>query len=283
MGKLKKILLPTDFSETSENAFRYALMIADRFDAEVKLLHVVYPEAEPMDFPVMIAQMTQKRLEVAQQVMKTFVDRGLVQITTAQTLKRVPIIHSEVEIGTPVHQITQMAQNEAFDLIVMGTMGEHSRLEKLFGSTTVGTLRRAKCPVWVVPEKAGFNDIRNVAYATDLQENDLDHIWQTTEILKQFNPFFRIVHIETENDKKPSLKLKELVGFFEKQFPELGLKCHNVKGQDLITELNEFADLMGIDLLIMYRPKRGFLENLFHESVTKRTVYHAHVPILILH
>ncbi len=283
MKKIEKILFPTDFSETSENAFRYVLMLADRFDAEVKLLHVIYPEAEPMDFPVMVAQVTQKRVDVAKDVMKTFVDRGLTQVTTGQTLSRVPTIESDVQVGIPVQHITKMAAEEEADLIVMGTKGEHNRLEQLFGSITTGTIRRAECPVWVIPENANFKNIRNIAYATDLQENDLYHIWQATEILGKFKPFLRVVHIEEENDKTAKISMEELAEFFSKQAKDIEVMCHNVKGKELIKELNEFAETMSLDLLIMYRPKRSFLENLFHESATNRTVYHTEVPILILH
>ena len=139
-------------------------------------------EAEPMDFPVMVAQVTQKRVDLAKEVMQTFVQRGLAQITTGQHLSRVPTIESEVEVGIPVQLITKTAAEEEMDLIVMGTKGEHNRLEKLFGSITTGTIRRAECPVWVIPEKAIFKDVRSVAYATDLQENDPYHIWQATQI-----------------------------------------------------------------------------------------------------
>ncbi len=283
MRKIEKILFPTDFSDTSENAFRYVLMLADRFDAEVKLLHVIYPEAEPMDFPVMVAQVTQKRVDLAKEVMQTFVQRGLAQITTGQHLSRVPTIESEVEVGIPVQLITKTAAEEEMDLIVMGTKGEHNRLEKLFGSITTGTIRRAECPVWVIPEKAIFKDVRSVAYATDLQENDPYHIWQATQILGEFKPFLRIVHIEEENERAAKISMDELAEFFGKQEKEVEVMCHNVRGEELIEELNDFASKMNIDLLIMYRPKRSFMENLFHDSATSRTVYHTDVPILVLH
>ena len=50
MKEINKILVPTDFSETASHAFRYALWFADQVDANLQLLHVIYPEAEPLDF-----------------------------------------------------------------------------------------------------------------------------------------------------------------------------------------------------------------------------------------
>lgn len=80
MKEIKNILVPTDFSENALNAFRYAIWFADHYKADIHVAHVVYPTAEPLDYPVMSAQMMQKQIEVAQEVMKNFANSAMVQV-----------------------------------------------------------------------------------------------------------------------------------------------------------------------------------------------------------
>ena len=127
MKKSKKILFPTDFSAPASNAFRYALSLADKLEANIEILHVVFPEAEPLDFPVLVAQSTQMRLDSAKEQLKQFVDIGLTQMV--QQLKNAPSISSDIELGTPSRIIANTALRDDVDLNIMGTKGVKSNLE----------------------------------------------------------------------------------------------------------------------------------------------------------
>jgi len=63
MKKITKILVPTDFSDNALNAFRYAIWFADQYEAAIHLVHVIYPSAEPLDYPSLAAQAAQQRIE----------------------------------------------------------------------------------------------------------------------------------------------------------------------------------------------------------------------------
>lgn len=151
MIKINKILFPTDFSEAAQNAFRYAIWFADKYRASIELIHVVYPEDEPMDFPVVVARATKEKMETAFQMMQVFVDTSLAQVQAAHQLENVPNIQSETMIGIPSVLVPEVAMNDHADLIVMGTQGEHSSVERAVGSVTTAVLKKAHCPVLVVP------------------------------------------------------------------------------------------------------------------------------------
>ena len=67
MKKIQNILVPTDFSDNALNAFRYAVWFADHYQADIHVVHVVYPIAEPLDYPAMAAQMMQQRMDTAKE------------------------------------------------------------------------------------------------------------------------------------------------------------------------------------------------------------------------
>lgn len=97
MSKIHKIFFPSDFSETAQNAFRYCLLLADAYGAEIHLLHVVYPEYEMLDLPVMSVKATRDKIEFAQSALSSFTELTLSQVREQYTLNHIPQVEQEVE------------------------------------------------------------------------------------------------------------------------------------------------------------------------------------------
>ncbi|MCB9284298.1 MAG: universal stress protein [Lewinellaceae bacterium] len=279
MKKIKRILFPTDFSEAAQNAFHYTLLLADKLEAEIQVLHAIYPQYEGMDLPVMASQATKKKIEVARTLLETFVDTSVEMV--ADVLENTATIETQVEIGSPASTITSFAQREEIDLIVMGTQGEHNTLEKLFGSVTSEVIQRAKCHVLAIPEKAKLDKLQIMAFATDLKEADPYHIWELTKLLEPFNPILHCVHVESDQDMEKVLDMNDLETFFSHHAPSLQIKFHNLKGEDLSTTLNDFSETFDVDLIVMTTPYRNFFERLFHKSHTRHMALQTHIPLLI--
>jgi len=215
MHSIKKILFPTDFSETANNAFRYLLWFADQYQAQITLLHLVYPEPDAMDLPGVSLVVTEKKVEVAKLVMQDMVDQGMVRVQAAHDLQNPPEVIAKVEIGVPARLISEYAEQHEIDLIVMGTQGEHSVLERLLGSVTTTVIRKAPCPVMVIPEQVKQDKLQNVAYAANLSTADPYHIWQASRVLQPFNPVYRIVHVVAEHEEETEpIRMEELQHFF---------------------------------------------------------------------
>jgi nucleotide-binding universal stress UspA family protein len=282
MKELKHILVPVDFSATAMNAARYAIWFADHYGAKVHLLHVVYPEANPSDFPTIAGKATQDKIAVAKEALSSFVNLTMTQVQAGHQLRNVPDVRSDVQIGTPSAVIAKTTASDDPDLIVMGTQGEHSLLERAFGSVTTNTISKTSCPVLVVPEEAQWNKINTVAYATDLRESDPWHIWESARLLDPFHPLLRIVHITTSPEEEQPVQMDELKEFFANRSPAVQTTFHTVSAVKIMTEITEFVDTWDADLLVMYRPQRTLFANLFHVSLTKKTALHSKVPLLVL-
>ena len=282
MIKISKILFPTDFSEAAQNAFRYALWFANKYKADIELLHVVYPDAEPMDFPVLVARATKEKMETAKQMMKVFVETSLAQIQAGHQLEYIPNVQPEIKMGGPANLIAETATTKNADFIIMGTQGEHSAMEKAIGSVTTATLNKAHCPVLVVPEAAKYEKINTVAYAADLRETDPYHIWETGKLLNIFSPILRIVHIVKDPQEKRPFSMEDLERFFTGRDLGLQITFHTFGSDDVIQELDDFANAWEVDLMVMHKPRRLFFEKLFHRSVTTKEAFHTHVPLLVI-
>lgn len=280
MEKIQKILVPTDFSPAAKHAFCYALRMADRLQASVHLLHVVYPQVDSFDAPIMATQATRAQMDTAEGILEIFKQSGL--DTMKNDLQEIPSIESRVEIGSAIAMINSVAEKESFPLIIMGTRGEHNTLEKLLGTVASGVVGHAHCPVVVVPETAAFHDIMRVAYATDLQLADPYEIWRVAKLLAPFHTIMHVVHFDDHKKKSEAPRLEELESFFRDNAPALQMQFHQFAKEELTTDINAFAEQYDIDLLVMYRTHRSFPENLFHRSRTREMSKKTQVPLLVM-
>lgn len=282
MKKINNILVPTDFSENALNAFRYAVWFADYYRADIHLLHVVYPAAAPMDHPTLSTQMMQQQIETAKEVMKSFAESAMVPAPAGSEPDFLPTITTDVLVGTPQDQVQSLVEEKGYDLVIMGTQGEHNTLEKTFGSVTSAVMQKANCPLIVVPEKTTVRKIETIAYATNFTEADPFFIWQIGKLLNPFNAIMRVVHVEKSPNEKRPLKMNDLKAFFRENPPALQVNYHSIAAKSIETELKEFEETWEVDLMVMARPNRGFFERLFHRSMTKHMTFNTTVPLMIL-
>ncbi len=138
---LKRILLPTDFSDTAQHALGYAREMAERFGAEVHVLYVV-PDPAPQDWAVGAAAPV-----VSDLLEKWEVDAerrlGEIALDGIETVRAIRIGHAFVEI-------VRYATDNTIDLIVMGTHGRGPVKHLLLGSVAEKVVRKAPCPVLTV-------------------------------------------------------------------------------------------------------------------------------------
>ncbi len=280
MRSITRILLPTDFSKGAQSALRHALILADRMRVPVKVLHVVLPQTELMDVPVMTAQLTREQVESAREVVKSHIDGTLTQVLPI--LDHPPQISSEVVIGFPVGAILQAAEEDDTTLIMIGSKGERGALERIFGSTTSGVVGKAKSDVMVIPEHTGSAKYKRIMYATDLSEADPFEIWRSVEMLKLHDATLHVTHYYRRMDEKMEHQMDLLKAFFADRSPTISIQFHNLPGNDLEEDLDDFVETHQIDLLVMYQKHRSFIERIFHFSRTKEMAYETEVPLLII-
>lgn len=148
MTAVKKILVPTDFSDSARHAFRVARGYAARFEAELLLVHVVETLAVGYAsdlFPVPMAEVFNEMSGYARTELRKLAEEARAEGLAVRDL---------VVQGKPSAEIVRMAEEEQVDLIVLGTHGKGVLDHALFGSTTERVIRKAPCPVLSCRETA---------------------------------------------------------------------------------------------------------------------------------
>jgi len=145
--KLEKILVGCDFSPDSGQALKHALSLAQEFQAELHLTHVIEPPTQPglhkEDKPV-LEEMQQNYQDLLIGKLKEMVPAEARNWCTPQT---------GLLEGQPYEEIVTYAESKNIDMIVLGVRG-HGLVKTLFlGSTTDRVVRRSPCPVLSVSLK----------------------------------------------------------------------------------------------------------------------------------
>ena len=140
MMDLKRILGPTDFSETSEAALRYGAELARRFSARLYLLHVPEHLGEAVE--------DECSTGLFERMQNDAYDRlpYLLNVKDRRELRP----ECAMRLGTPWEEIVRHADEHDIDLIVMGTHGRDGLARVLLGSVAETVVRRALCPVLTV-------------------------------------------------------------------------------------------------------------------------------------
>jgi nucleotide-binding universal stress UspA family protein len=141
---LKRILVPTDFSESARRALRYGMSFAREYKADLVLLHVVenltVGYASDL-FPVPMAEVFDE--------ISGYAKTELAKLGAEAREKGVSVRELVVQ-GKPSAEIVRVAKEETADMIVLGTHGKGMLDKALFGSTAERVIRRAPCPVLTV-------------------------------------------------------------------------------------------------------------------------------------
>jgi nucleotide-binding universal stress UspA family protein len=148
MPTITRILAPVDFSPGSKAALDYALLFADRFKAELTILHVwEIPHTLRPDLMVWLEGSDRLPMEnILLKQAREEMDAFMAQLP-AEVRGRVA---TRAEQGNVVRTIVNIAENEGFDLLVVGTHGRTGLAHVVMGSVAERVVRNATCPVLTV-------------------------------------------------------------------------------------------------------------------------------------
>lgn len=147
MFEPKKILVPTDFSGYSDNALKQAVVIAEKFNAKIVLLHAIDENFLQCAADYCISNTAVEQLK--NESMKTSEDKLNKAINALKGSTKVDV-SSVIKYGVPAEVILDEQLKNGIDLIVIASHGKTGILKHLIGSVTDKVVRSAKCPVMVI-------------------------------------------------------------------------------------------------------------------------------------
>lgn len=269
MTFIKRILVPTDFSDPAENALRYAKLLANLTQAEVKVLHV-------FNVPVVDPYMPGDTLELLMQEVKSSSEQRLKEV-----LQNFPGVSGEVLHGFVIDDIVRYAEDWNADLIVIGTTGASGAKEVFFGSNASGVLSQSPIKVLSVP--ASYTEHKapsSLCYASDFTGNEELPFQIFVDLAKAWNCSLAILHVLSDEPVYTSEKAADIYTKLAATANYDKLRFDEISSNDVTAAIETFVQTTNTDILGMAVHRRNLLERIFTKSKTKAIAHHAKIPLL---
>ncbi len=275
---MKRVLLPTDFSDNSIEAIKYALLVYKEVTSTFYLLNTYTPAIYQTEY--LIGSPGQIGLgDILRESSMTQLEELKSRLENLfRNPKHTIIVHSA--FNTLQGEITEKVEAENIDLIVMGTKGATGAKEILFGTNTVHVIKKAKCPVLVIPPKLAYKAPKEILFPADYEiKYEKQTFASLLGIAQQHKARINVLHVHQGYDlsiaqEKHKAQLEKLLGS--------RALFHEVPDNGIIAAVNDFQVKTPISLLVMVRNKHTFMERLFIEPVIKKIGFHVTIPFMVI-
>ena len=261
---MMKILFPTDFSSTANNAFIYALQLADKINAKIIVLNIA---THIEDVSEELFELDATRKEGLSQ---------LNQIAEKHQLSHVPF-EFLYEKGDLLYLILELVKREEINYIVMGTKGENTLDKKVFGSNTINVVNNSPIPVLVIPADVKFKPERKFAFATLFEPYEENGLNEMHTIAQRYQTKFEVFHVENEEESYES-RMKRRA--WEIQHPTLEVAI--IKHKETEEALVNYCENNQIDVLGIVHREMSYFSRLFKPNFSKFLINKASFALLIL-
>lgn len=263
----KNILVPVDFSKQSLHALKVACKFGEHSKSKITLLNIIdiagYPGAPVEDL-----------CGSALENLKNFAEEAKCCILED--------LEYDVISGMPGYAIADKANNNKFDLVIMGTHSKQSTIKKLIGSVALKVIESSNIPVFVVPDTVDDLDVSKIAYATDFKK--IKH-HSTLDCLREFAlEYDAELHLVNVTDNPDDIEdFEEEAQILHGIFSDVNHAFFFSEDADLKKGLNNYIKEKNINVLAMMPRKHSLLRDLFHKSATEELVLDLEVPLFSFH
>jgi nucleotide-binding universal stress UspA family protein len=272
---MKKILLPTDFSDNAWCAAVYALKLYEKEECKFYFLHSCKMKASTMS-------------NISNKLLRTIADNAkqdLLELKNMAEKTNDNLNHSFetlLSVDAMDDAIDMALEKYNIDLIIMGTKGATGAKEIFMGSNTVKIIKQVNsCPILLIPHEYDFKAPKQIAFPTDFNRFYGEELLALKNLSKLHDSKIRILHINEEKNlsHQQDYNLAMLKAYLEDNphsfhwMPDYTKKENAIK--DFIEELN-------IDILVMINYEHSFIESIINEPVIKKIGFHATIPFFVI-
>ena len=270
---MKKILVPTDFSERAEHALKVAAQIARKHDGEIYLLHMlelpldlIDPMHENSELPEAIFFMKLAHKRFAAVLEKDFL-QGL---TVKETVQNNPAFEG----------IIDTAHENDIDLIVMGSQGASGIKEMVIGSNTEKVVRTSDIPVLVIKKDHTNFDVQDIVYACEFTDEYKKSFEEAVKFAQGVGARMHLLMVNTPNGFKTTQESEERMNAFleNSNIKDYTLNIYN--DRTIEKGILNFSSAIEADIIAMSTHGRQGLSHFFNGSISEDLVNHAKRPVV---
>jgi nucleotide-binding universal stress UspA family protein len=283
---MKKIIVPTDFSEQATHALNLAAEIAGKTGAEIILMHVLEYAVKQTTFLGSSALSTMGTLSTGVEMDDIYFiqllkrrDQQMADILRDPAYANINIT-DKILMGNPYNAISEEITQSDADFIIMGTTGIDDWAESLIGSTAEKVVRHAGCPVLTLRKEIKLADIGKIVFASDFKEQKPAYMKMIKSIQNLFNAELHIVYINTPSHFKNEREVIKNLQSFAKANDLNDHKIHVYSHQNEEEGIVWFTEDEKMDMVVMATMGRTGISRLFEHSIAEDVVNFSKKPVV---
>ena len=270
---MKKILVPTDFSDCARAAESIALDIAKKANAEIHFLHLILtpldwvklPKEKEKNFPEVLAKIGKANAELGELKRK------------AEKLGLPCEVHINYDHGRD--EICDHIKHHKHDFVVMGSHGTKG-VRELLGSNTQKVVRYAEVPVLVVKENTSFSNLNKILFASDFADHAIKPFGKVSEFARFMQAEIVALYVNVPGRFLETDEIDERMAKFICNFSDVKCSAHHYDALSIERGIIKFSEKVDSEIIaISTHGDRGIF-NLFSSSITEKLVNHSKSPVL---
>lgn len=281
---MKKILIPIDFSVCADNAVHYAIRLARVAKADLHICHAIVPIDSNIMYGIAISAQSDDQGFAAktEQYLNAYAEK-IIREEGLNTIDSPTLTYSFAD-GKVKEVINYLIEHHQIDLIVMGLSGASEIRRFMMGSNSRDQIEQARVPILLIPMKAHFNSIKKIAFATDLNLNDISSIQNIARLFCRFEPEILLTHIDglpstMHNPNSPAnLFLKSVTG----KINYSKIYYRHVQQKKINDGLMWLVEKGQIEILAMIHRHKGIFAEIAYGSHTQQMAKSITLPLLVL-
>ncbi len=274
--QIRHILVPVDFSPSTQNALQTAAAIGKRHLATITLMYVVentfilFPPEAGATAGALLPQLVKDANE------------NLGNLAKELRLKHDLVVSHIVQSGNPADEICRWTLHKKIDLVVMATHGASGFREFFMGSNAYRVVKNAPCPVLTLPGDKPWLDFKKILFPVRMVPHALDKYEVTRPIVRKNGSSLLVTGIVKKNDPTGLVEMKALVDKVRALITEDDVICRSeVHYTDNVArEVLEIANIEKPDMIVITATLDTSVRDFFLGPYTQDIVNHAHFPVL---
>ncbi|WP_411030509.1 universal stress protein [Spongiimicrobium sp. 3-5] len=276
---MKKILIPTDFSENAMNAVNYAVSFFKYQKCEIFFLHAYADEL--YNATVLLSR---ELFEKHKEKMATETEKSLKELSSA-VREAFPnprhTYHTLSVFGSLVDAANDFINKENADIVVMGTKGKTNNKALTFGSHTLQVLKYVQCPVLAIPHRYSYQPPKKMLFPTDyMLPYKRRELKLVCEMAWSYRSEIHCLHIS--DYKRLSLRQEDNKRFLEDSMQKATLIFKTLPNGTRAKAIMDYIDQHKIEMLIMVNSRHSYMENMLYQSTIDKIGLNIEVPFLVM-
>jgi len=276
---MRKILLPTDFSENSMNAINYAVDLFKYDICEFYFMHAyqddIYADEELLTRETLDSIIAINSKKSQEQL------KHMVQLATDISNNPRHTHHIISSNNLLMDEANKIVDELNIDIIIMGTKGKTNNKKSTFGSHTLQVLKYVQCPLLAIPENYIYTPPKHILFPTNYmipyKRRELKLL---CELASPYRAVIDVLYISKSS--KLSMRQEDNRAFIKGELCKNNINFKLENNKHIINSIYKNIRENKTDMLVMVNTRHSFLENILFQSTIDELSLNLDIPFLAL-